>query len=151
MKLSVKKLRDGAVLPKRATQDSAGYDLCALLEAPVTIAPGEIAKIPTGIAIAPSETKIAMCIFPRSGLSTKNGITLANSVGLVDSDYRGEWFIPLINHGKEDFVVESGMRIAQMVVIPIATPELVEVEELDETERGEGGFGHSGLKEGKTC
>jgi dUTP pyrophosphatase len=115
------------------------------LDKPLTIAPGEIAKIPTGLAIAPSRKDIAICIFPRSGLSTKHGITLANSVGLVDSDYRGELMIPLINHGAEAFTVESGMRVAQLVVLPILIPQLREVTALDETERGAGGFGASGL------
>ena len=102
-------------------------------------------KVPTGIAVAPSRPDVALCIFPRSGLSTKHGITLINSVGLVDSDYRGELLIPLINHGSEPFTVEAGMRIAQLVVLPILTPELKEVTRLDTTERGAGGFGASGL------
>ncbi len=145
MYLSIQRLHPQAQLPKRATKDSAGYDLYALPEAPITIAPGEICKIPTGIAVAPSRADVALCIFPRSGLSTKHGITLANSVGLVDSDYRGELIVPLINHGKEAFTVEPGMRIAQLVVLPILTPELKEVSSLDETDRGAGGFGASGL------
>ncbi len=145
MYLSVQRLRPAAQLPKRATKDSAGYDLYALPDAPVTIVPGDICKIPTGIAAAPSRHDVALCIFPRSGLSTKYGITLANSVGLVDSDYRGELIVPLINHGTEPFTVEPGMRIAQLVVLPILTPELRDVASLDETERGAGGFGASGL------
>lgn len=100
MYLSVQKLHPSAKLPLRATKDSAGCDLYACLDKPLTIAPGEIAKIPTGLAIAPSRKDIAICIFPRSGLSTKHGITLANSVGLVDSDYRGELMIPLIKIGR---------------------------------------------------
>ena len=95
--------------------------------------------------MAPSRPDVALCIFPRSGLSTKHGITLINSVGLVDSDYRGELLIPLINHGSEPFTVEAGMRVAQLVVLPILTPELKEVTRLDTTERGAGGFGASGL------
>ncbi|MGN1403544.1 MAG: dUTP diphosphatase [Ruminococcus sp.] len=145
MYLSIQRLRPDAQLPKRATADSAGYDLYALPDAPVTIQPGDICKIPTGIAVAPSRPDVALCIFPRSGLSTKHGITLANSVGLVDSDYRGELLVALINHGKEPFTVEPGMRIAQLVVLPILTPELREVTELNETARGAGGFGASGL------
>ena len=145
MYLSVQKLHPSAKLPLRATKDSAGCDLYACLDKPLTIAPGEIAKIPTGLAIAPSRKDIAICIFPRSGLSTKHGITLANSVGLVDSDYRGELMIPLINHVAEAFTVESVMRVAQLVVLPILIPQLREVTALDETERGAGGFGASGL------
>lgn len=145
MKLFIKRLRPTAQLPKRATKDSAGYDLYALPEQPVVIAPGQICKIPTGIAVAPSRKDVALCIFPRSGLSTKYGITLANSVGLVDSDYRGELIVPLINHGTEAFTVEPGMRIAQLVIFPILTPELRETDTLDETERGTGGFGASGI------
>ena len=145
MTLSVQRLCPEAQLPKRATKDSAGYDLYALPNAAVTIAPGEICKIPTGIAVAPSRKDVALCIFPRSGLSAKHGITLANSVGLVDSDYRGELIVPLINHGTQPFTVEAGMRIAQLVILPILTPELEEADFLDETERGAGGFGASGL------
>ena len=99
MIFSVQKLRPHAQIPKRATAQSAGYDLYALPEKPLTIQPQEICKVPTGIAVAPSRPDVALCIFPRSGLSTKHGITLINSVGLVDSDYRGELLIPLINHG----------------------------------------------------
>lgn len=145
MYLSIQKLRPDAQMPKQATPDSAGYDLYALPNEPVTLQPGDICKIPTGIAVAPSQNKVAMCIFPRSGLSTKHGITLANSVGLVDSDYRGELIVPLINLGHESFTVEVGMRIAQLVVLPILTPELREVASLDKTVRGAGGFGASGL------
>ena len=144
MYLSVQKLRPHAQLPKRATAQSAVRSVC-----PAGIAAdhsaGEICKVPTGIAVAPSRPDVALCIFPRSGLSTKHGITLINSVGLVDSDYRGELLIPLVNHGTEPFTVEEGMRIAQLVVMPILTPELKEVQRLDTTERGAGGFGASGL------
>lgn len=145
MYLSIQQLRPNAQLPKRATADSAGYDLYALPDTSIIIQPGEICKIPTGIAVAPSRSDVALCIFPRSGLSAKYGITLANSVGLVDSDYRGELLVPLINHGKEPFTIEPGMRIAQLVVLPILTPELHIVSELNETARGTGGFGASGL------
>ena len=119
MYISVQKLRPHAQIPKRATAQSAGYDLYALPEEPLTIQPQEICKVPTGIAVAPSRPDVVLCIFPRSGLSTKHGITLINSVGLVDSDYRGELLIPLINHGSEPFTVEAGMRIAQLVVLSL--------------------------------
>lgn len=145
MYLSIQRLRPAAKLPIRVTKNSAGYDLYACPDAPVTIVPGKICKIPTGIAVAPSRRDVALCIFPRSGLSAKHGITLANSVGLVDSDYRGEILVPLINLGQEPFIVEPDMRIAQLVVLPILTPELYETDSLDETERGTDGFGASGL------
>ena len=144
MYLSVQKLRPHAQLPKRATAQSAGYDLYALPESPLTIQPGEICKVPTGIAVAPSRPDVALCIFPRSGLSTKHGITLINSVGLVDSDYRGEVKVILINLGSEDFVISDGDRIAQMVVAPVTQGVFENAEFLDETERGSGGFGHTG-------
>lgn len=145
MYLSIQKLRPDAQIPKRATKNSAGYDLYAMLEQSIVMKPGEICRIPTGIAVAPSRSDVALCIFPRSGLSSKYGITLANAVGLVDSDYRGEIQVPLIHLGKENFTIETGMRIAQLVIVPILTPELHEVSALDETERGAGGFGASGM------
>ncbi|MCD8220314.1 MAG: dUTP diphosphatase [Ruminococcus sp.] len=145
MYISIQRLRQNAKLPSQATKNSAGYDLYACLDEPLTITPEEICKIPTGIAVSPSRSDVALCIFPRSGLSAKYGITLANAVGLVDSDYRGEIQVALIHHGSVPFVVEPGMRIAQLVVFPILTPELREVTALDETERGAGGFGSSGL------
>ncbi len=145
MQLSIQKLHPEAKLPMRATPDSAGYDLYALCETPITLEPGQIIKIPTGIAVAPDRRDVVLCIFPRSGLSSRYGITLINSVGLVDSDYRGELQIPLVNHGSAPFVVESGMRIAQLVVFPILTPTLQEVPLLDATVRGTSGFGATGL------
>ena len=145
MNIAFKRLRAGAMLPQQATAQSAGYDLCALLEKPLTIAPGQIAKIPTGLACAPDRADIALCIFPRSGLAAKHGVTLVNSIGLVDSDYRGEWFIPLINHGTEPFTVENRMRIAQLVAMPIYLPQIIEVQTLPGTDRGSGGFGSTGL------
>lgn len=145
MTLSIKRLRSEAKLPVCATPDSAGYDLYACLEAPLEIKPGEIRKVSTGIAMAPDRRDVAMYIFARSGLASKYGITLANSVGLVDSDYRGEILVPLINLGTVPFIVEPGTRIAQLVVMPVLKPQLIETETLDETIRGTGGFGASGL------
>ena len=143
--MKIKLLRDGAVVPKRATEGSAGYDLYACLENDVTIAPREIKIIPTGISVM-AEKDTAVMIYARSGLSTKYGISLANGVGVVDSDYRGEVGVALINNGAEDFTVENGMRIAQMVITPILTPDLIVSDELSETERGEGGFGSTKMK-----
>ena len=145
MKLFVKRLRSSAKLPYRATPDSAGYDLYACLDEPVTLQPGDICRIPTGISVSPDRRDVALCIFPRSGLSSKYGITLANSVGLVDSDYRGELQVALIHLGKEPFTVEDKMRIAQLVTIPVLFPTLEETDMLDETVRGSDGFGASGL------
>ncbi len=146
MKLTFKKLDPRAVIPSRATLGSAGLDLCACLDAPVTLAPGEIKMIPIGITAQPDSDDIALLIYPRSGLSSKFGVSLANCVGVVDSDYRGAWFVPLINHGKNDFTVEHGMRIAQMIPTRILMPEIEVSDELSDTQRGEGGFGSSGIR-----
>ena len=146
MKLTFKKLDPRAVIPSRATAGSAGLDLCACLEAPVTLAPGEIKMIPIGITAEPDSDDIALLIYPRSGLSSKYGVSLANCVGVVDSDYRGAWFVPLINHGKEPFTVEHGMRVAQVIPTRILMSDIEVSDELSETERGNGGFGSSGIK-----
>ena len=145
MKLTFKKLDPKAVIPSRATAGSAGLDLCACLDEPVTLEAGEIKMIPIGITAQPDCDDIALLIYPRSGLSSKFGVSLANCVGVVDSDYRGEWFIPLINHGKAPFTVEHGMRIAQVIPTRILMPEIEVSDELSETERGSGGFGSSGI------
>ncbi|MDE5885032.1 MAG: dUTP diphosphatase [Oscillospiraceae bacterium] len=145
MQLYFKKLKESAILPIRATRDSAGADLFACLEQPVTVLAGETVMIPLGIAAQPSDSKIVMLIFPRSGLASRYGITLANAVGVVDSDYRGEWMIPLHNISREDFTVTHGMRIAQVVVTPVLFPEIVETDRINETQRGTSGFGSSGL------
>ena len=146
MKLTFKKLNPRAVIPSRATPGSAGLDLCACLEDPIILAPGEIKMIPIGITAEPDSDDIALLIYPRSGLSSKYGVSLANCVGVVDSDYRGTWFVPLINHGKEPFTIEHGMRVAQMIPTRILMPEIEVSDELSETERGNGGFGSSGIK-----
>ena len=145
MKLTFKKLDPRAVIPSRATSGSAGLDLCACLDAPMTIEAGEIKMIPLGITAEPDREDIALLIYPRSGLSSKYGVSLANCVGVVDSDYRGAWFVPLINHGKEPFTVEHGMRIAQLIPTSILMPEIEVSDQLSETERGAGGFGSSGI------
>ena len=145
MKLTFKKLDPRAVIPSRATSGSAGLDLCACLDAPVTIEAGEIKMIPLGITAEPDREDIALLIYPRSGLSSKYGVSLANCVGVVDSDYRGAWFVPLINHGKEPFTVEHGMRIAQLIPTSILMPEIEVSDQLSETERGACGFGSSGI------
>ncbi|WP_173385073.1 dUTP diphosphatase [Ruminococcus flavefaciens] len=145
MKLTFKKLDPRAVIPTRATAGSAGLDLCACLDGPVTLAVGEIKMIPIGITAQTDSDDIALLIYPRSGLSSKFGVSLANCVGVVDSDYRGAWFVPLINHGRELFTVEHGMRIAQLIPTRILMPDIEVSDELTETERGSGGFGSSGI------
>ena len=132
-------------LPEYATPGSAGMDLRANIDAPITLAPGERKLIPTGIYIALPVGYEAQ-IRPRSGLALKYGIGLANMLGTCDSDFRGEIGVILINLGQEDFVVNDGERIAQMVIAKHERAEWVVVEELDETERGEGGYGHTGVK-----
>lgn len=145
MKLTFKKLDEKAVIPSRATKCSAGMDICACLDEPVVLMPGDIKMIPTGLTAQTDEADVALLIYPRSGLSSKFGISLANCVGVVDSDYRGAWFVPLINNGREPFTVEHGMRIAQLVPTRVLFPEIEVSDTLTETERGEGGFGSSGI------
>ena len=130
-------------LPRRMTEHAAGFDLHAAVPGPTTIRRGEIKLIPCGFAMAIPPGYEAQ-IRPRSGLASKSGITMINSPGTIDADYRGEVHVPLINHGQADFVVERGMRIAQMVITAVPTVELIEVNALDETPRGTGGFGHTG-------
>ena len=142
--LKIKKLNEKAVMPKQATKGSAGMDLSACLDEDVVIKPGEIKMIPTGISAAPDTDECALLIYARSGLACKHGIAPANCVGVVDSDYRGEIKVALINHGNEDFVVTNEMRIAQLVMTPVIIPQILEVSELDETERNSGGFGSTG-------
>lgn len=132
-------------LPKYATPQSAGMDLRANLDAPVTLKPLERKLIPTGLHIALPAGYEAQ-VRPRSGLALKKGITVLNTPGTIDADYRGEIGVILINLSQEDFVVEDGERIAQMIIARHEQGELIAVEVLDETERGEGGFGHSGVK-----
>ena len=139
--LFVKKLRDTAILPSRATPGSAGYALYADLPSALVIHPQEIVKVPTGIAVAIPDSEVVGLIYARSGLASKYGIAPANCVGVVDSDYRGELLVPLANHSPRAYVIEPGDRVAQLVLAPVYLPELCEVEELDETARGSGGFG----------
>ena len=137
MELLVKKLSPGAQLPSRATEGSAGYDLCACLPEPMTIGPGKIGRVPTGIALE-LPSGVAGFVFGRSGLGVKKGVVPANGVGVIDWDYRGEVQVGLINHGEEPFVVENGDRIAQLVLLPVLNPELREAEQLSGTGRGSG-------------
>ena len=132
-------------LPAYATPQSAGMDLRANIEAPITLRPMERRLIPTGLHIALPEGYEAQ-VRPRSGLALKRGITVLNSPGTIDADYRGEVGVLLINLSQEDFVINDGERIAQMVIARHEQADFVVVEELDQTERGEGGYGHSGVK-----
>ena len=132
-------------LPEYVTPGSAGMDLRANIDAPITLAPGERKLIPTGIHIALPVGYEAQ-VRPRSGLALKYGIGLANMLGTVDSDYRADVGVILINLGQEDFVVNDGDRIAQLVIAKYEIAEWEVVDELDETERGEGGYGHTGVK-----
>lgn len=146
MELKVKKLKENAKIPFRATPGSAGMDLYACIDEPVTLKKGEHAVIPTGIAIELPSPELCAFLFARSGLAVKHGIGLLNSVGVIDSDYRGEVCVGIINQFEEPYTVTPGERIAQMVIMPVSLIEPTEVSELGETERGAGGFGSTGTK-----
>ena len=143
IKVLVKKLNSKVQLPKYKTSGSSGMDLMALIEKPIKIKPQESVLIPTGITIAIPED-IEVQIRPRSGLAAKSNISVLNTPGTIDSDYRGEIKIILFNHGKEEFMVNNNDRIAQMVLMPILKAEFEEVEYLPKTLRGSGGFGSTG-------
>lgn len=142
-KIKVMKLRAGAALPTYGSEQSAGADLYACLEEAVTIAPGETRFIPTGLAMELPIGTVGL-LYARSGLACKRGLAPANKVGVIDSDYRGEYIVALHNHGAESQVVAHGERIAQLVITPVYTPGFQEVESLNETQRGNGGFGSTG-------
>ena len=137
--------KEGAKIPEYKTAGSAGADLQAYLEAPVVIKPGNRAMITTGLFFALPEG-YEIQVRPRSGLALKNGVTVLNTPGTIDSDYRGELCVILINLGEEDFTVSNGDRIAQIIVAPVTQGEFVLTDKLDETERGAGGFGSTGVK-----
>ena len=143
-KLKIKKVRENAKIPQRATVGSAGLDLCAAITEPLTLAGGETAVIPTGIAAELPSADYGLFVFPRSGIAIKHGIGLLNSVGVIDSDYRGEIMVGVINQISESYTIQPGERIAQMVVIPVSTMPVCEVEALEETQRGAGKFGSTG-------
>ena len=131
-------------LPAYATAGSAGLDLRALLDAPLTLQPGETVLIPTGLAIHIGDANLCATILPRSGMGHKHGIVLGNLVGLIDSDYQGQLMISTWNRGQSAFTIEPGDRIAQLVFVPVVQAEFAIVDEFAATDRGEGGFGHSG-------
>ena len=142
-KVPVKILREGAALPTYGTASSAGADLRACLDAPVVLAPGETRLIPIGIAMEIPEGYVGL-VFARSGLGIKHGVVPGNCVGVIDSDYRGEIMIGLYNSGESEYTVQPGDRIAQLMVTPVVQADVELVDELDETERGAGGFGSTG-------
>lgn len=131
-------------LPAYATSGSAGLDLRACLDVPLAVSPGETTLIPTGIAIHIDDASLAGVILPRSGLGHKHGIVLGNLVGLIDSDYQGQLMVSVWNRGRIPFVVEPGERIAQMVFVPVIQAEFNIVDDFTSSDRGDGGFGHSG-------
>jgi len=141
--INIKKVNPNASVPKQATPGSAGFDLCACIQTPVTIYPGETVLIPTGLAME-IPLGVAGLIFARSGMASKRGLAPSNKVAVIDPDYRGEIFVSLLNHGKIQQTVEPGERIAQMLFMPYGSPRFVPVAELGDTQRGEGGFGSTG-------
>ena len=146
MQIRCKKLRQNAKLPEYKTTASAGADLYACPDEPVTLAPMDRAVIPTGIAVSPDRDDVVLMIAARSGLAVKQGVTLSNGVGIIDADYRGEIGIGLINLGKESVTIFPGDRIAQLLILPVLSGTFTEIDVLDDTDRGEGGFGSTGIK-----
>ena len=147
-KLQVKvldeRLGNSIPLPEYATTGSAGLDLRACLDTPLTLHPGETQLIRTGLAIYIEDPSLAAMILPRSGLGHKHGIVLGNLVGLIDSDYQGELMVSCWNRGKDSFTIDIGERLAQLILVPVIQVEFEIVEQFESTERGAGGFGHSG-------
>ena len=144
MKLTFQRLNDRAVIPVRATAYSAGLDISACTDESVVIPPHQIRMIPTGLAAALDEPEAMLMLCARSGLAAKHGIALANGVGIIDTDYRGEIKVALINQSDTEFTVTDGMRIAQLIVVPVLMPEIAESDTLPDTDRGAGGFGSTG-------
>ncbi len=131
-------------LPHRATEGSAGMDLRACLEAPLELGPGQTELIPTGIAIHIADPSLAAVILPRSGLGHRHGIVLGNLVGLIDSDYQGQLYVSCWNRSEDSFTIQPGERIAQLVFVPVVQAGFEVVEEFEQSQRSEGGFGHTG-------
>ena len=143
--VKIKKLRENAIIPTYGSEFAAGADLYAAVDGAVTIEPGETKMIPTGLAFEIPEG-FAGFVYARSGLASKRGLAPANKVGVIDCDYRGEVMTALHNHGKEPQIIEAGERVAQMVIAPYITASFILSDELDNTVRGEGGFGSTGRK-----
>ena len=144
LKVLDSRLNDDFALPDYATAGSAGIDLRACVDAPLTIEPGKTELVPSGIAVYIEDPALAAVILPRSGLGHKHGIVLGNLVGLIDSDYQGQVFVSTWNRGAEPFVIEPGARLAQMVFVPVVQADFEIVDEFTQSHRGEGGFGHTG-------
>lgn len=144
MKVKIKKLTETAVLPVRGSEQAAGYDLCADIKEAIILWPGQAVKVDTGLAAAIPEGYFGG-VFARSGLSTKKGLRPANCTGVIDSDYRGPLMVPIYNDSDAVRTIEPGERIAQLIILPYLAVDFCEVEELDETERGENGFGSTGV------
>ena len=144
LKILDSRLGDTIPLPEYATTGSAGLDLRACLDDVIILKPSETVLIPTGLAIHIGDNSLAAVLLPRSGLGHKHGIVLGNLVGLIDSDYQGQVFVSCWNRGNESFTINIGERIAQMVFVPVVQVAFEQVEDFDESHRGEGGFGHTG-------
>ena len=144
LKILDARVGDSIPLPHYATAGSAGLDMRACIDEPLTVKPGDTVLVPTGLAIHVADPSLAAVLLPRSGLGHKHGLVLGNLTGLIDSDYQGQVFISCWNRGSKSYEVQPGERIAQMVFIPVAQVEFSVVEEFAESDRGDGGFGHSG-------
>tara|TARA_B110000014_G_scaffold77414_1_gene52995 strand:+ start:588 stop:1061 length:474 start_codon:yes stop_codon:yes gene_type:complete len=144
LKIIDSRIGDTFEMPDYQTTGSAGIDLLACIEEPLTIEPGQTELIPSGIAVYIRDPSLAAVLLPRSGLGHKKGLVLGNLVGLIDSDYQGQVFISCWNRGKENCLIEPGMRLAQMVFLPVEQVNFNLVSSFDESDRGEGGFGHTG-------
>ena len=144
LKILDQRLGNEFPLPHYATDGSAGMDMRACLDAPLELAPGETTLIPSGLAIHVADAGLAAVLLPRSGLGHKHGIVLGNLVGLIDSDYQGQVFVSCWNRGAETFTIQPGERIAQMVIVPVVRADFEIVDEFVDSDRGAGGFGHTG-------
>lgn len=144
LKILDPRLGDTIELPHYATDGSAGLDMRAVIDEPLLVSPGETHLVPTGLAIYIGDPSLAAVLLPRSGLGHKHGLVLGNLTGLIDSDYQGQVFVSIWNRGANAYTIEPGERIAQMVFVPVAQVEFEQVDEFVESERGSGGFGHSG-------
>jgi len=144
LKILDPRVGDTIPLPEYATDGSAGLDMRAVIDEPLTVAPGETTLVPTGLAIHIGDPGLAAVLLPRSGLGHKHGLVLGNLTGLIDSDYQGQVFISCWNRGSKAYEITPGERIAQMVFVPVAQVQFEVVDEFDDSERGAGGFGHSG-------
>lgn len=142
--VTFKKLDDRAQIPAYATSGSAAADLCAVLDEPMTVAPMQRVLVPTGLAMSLPSAEMVALVYARSGLSIKHGLCMANGVGVIDSDYRGELKVPLVNLGADAYTIQPGERVAQLCIAPVYLASFAVADSLDETQRGAGGFGSTG-------